>query len=409
MARWQRISALRLGLAGCIALAPLALQAATGPAVTGIVAPANDASTAVSNPAGLTRLRQPEWMGSLMSFYSTSEFETTASSVGGSSTDDTDGWMFIPSAYYVHPYNDDLTFGISLTVPAGVGQDPGNGTPGRYLLEEWSLGYVSLAPAAGYKFNEQLSLGAAINFNYAAYNYETAVFNGPGEVDGHMELSDGDFSIGFQIGLLYELSAKTRLGLTYRSSTDTEFSDTPELSGLTPAREALLNGGIRDTEIELKSEFPQIVAAGVYHEFPNGSSATVDLAWIDFSEFGLTEARLGGTAVETGETQYDDMWAGSIGYSWPVNQDWTMRVGAAYVSSGVDDGNRSFSFKLDRIIGAGVGAEYRWSADRLLSANLTYYDLGDAPVENDVPLLGTLSGEYSENYALGLDISLSWE
>lgn len=236
------------------------------------------------------------------------------------------------------------------------------------------------------------------------------MYNGPGQPDGHMELSDGDFSLGFQLGLLYELSAKTRMGLTYRSSTDTEFSDTPELSGLSPAREALLDGGIRDAEIDLESEFPQIVAAGVYHEFGNGYSGTMDVAWIDFSEFGLTEATLGNMAVETSEAQYDDMWAVSAGYGWPINEDWTMRAGVAYVSSGVEDENRSFTFRLDRIIGVGVGvgAEYRWGSDRVLGFNLTYYDLGDGPVSQDVPLLGTLSGEYDENYALGLDISLRW-
>jgi long-chain fatty acid transport protein len=316
--------------------------------------------------------------------------------------------LFIPSVYYARPYNEDITLGISLTVPAGVGQDPGNGTPGRYLLEEWTLGYVSLAPAVGYRVNEQLSLGAALNFNYAAYDYETAVFKGPGLPDGHMELSDGDFSFGFQLGLLYEVSPTTRFGLMYRSLSDCEFSDTPELSGLTPEREALLDQGIRGKEIGLESEFPQIVAAGAYHEFGNGRSATVDVAWIDFSEFGLTEATLNDTAVATKETQYDDMCAASVGYNWPVNEDWTMRVGVAYVSSGVEDENRSFTFRLDRIIGAGVGAEYRWGSDKALGVNLTYYDLGEAPVQNDLPLLGTLSGEYSDNYAIGFDINLRW-
>ena len=394
--------------AGLGLMGPMTLWAATGPAITGVVAPANDAGTAASNPAGLTRLHKSEWLFDLQSYFTESTSKTTADSIDASTTEDTSGSMFIPAAYYARPYNDKITFGLSLSVPAGVGSDPGSSTASRYLLEEWTLGYVSLAPAIGYRLNEQWSLGAAVNFNYAAYDYKTAVYNGPGEADGEMEYSDGDFGMGFQLGVLYELTETTRFGLMYRSSSKTEFSDTPDLSGLTPEREAMLEDGLRTKNIGLESEFPQVVAAGAYHEFANGASATVDVAWIDFSEFGLTTLTLDGTTVQTNATPYDDMWAGSVGYSWPVNPDWTMRVGAAYVSSGVDDQNRTFAFRLDRIIGAGVGAEYRWGTDRLVGINLTYYDLGDGPVENDVPLLGTLSAEYSDNYAIGLDISLRW-
>lgn len=70
--------------------------------------------------------------------------------------------------------------------------------------------------------------------------------------------------------------------------------------------------------------------------------------------------------------------------------------------------NRSFSFRLDRVIGAGAGAEYRWGEHRVLGVNLTYYDLGSAPVSAGIPLLGTLAGAFSSNYAIGLDLTRRW-
>ncbi len=63
--------------------------------------------------------------------------------------------------------------------------------------------------------------------NYALYDYQTAVFNGPGQPDGKMELRDGSFGVGFQLGMLYEFSSTTRFGLTYTSSTTSSFSSTP--------------------------------------------------------------------------------------------------------------------------------------------------------------------------------------
>ena len=236
--------------------------------MTGLFATADDSETAATNPAGLTRLHEAEWVGGLSAFYSASDFTTTAQSVGASLSNSNSSSLAIPSIYYAWPINSDITFGISLTVPSGLGSDPGDSTPARYLLEKWSLGYVSLTPAAGYRLTDKLSIGAGLNLNYALYDYQTAVFNGPGQPDGRMELRDGNFGVGYQLGMLYELSPLTRFGLSYGSSTTSTFSSTPTLSGLTPQREALLPAGIRSSQVTLTSEFPQHVGAGAWHELP---------------------------------------------------------------------------------------------------------------------------------------------
>jgi long-chain fatty acid transport protein len=406
-----RESLLSLGLYAAAVLAagmPLRVSAADGPAMTGLFASANDAETAATNPAGLTRLHRAEWVGGLSAFYSASDFTTTAQSSDGSFSNSSSASLAIPSIYYARPISSDLTFGISLTVPSGLGSDPGDSTPGRYLLEKWSLGYVSLTPAVGYRVTDKLSVGLGLNLNYALYDYQTAVFNGPGQPDGKMELRDGSFGVGYQLGILYELSPMTRFGLSYGSSTSSSFSSSPELSGLTPQREALLPAGIRSSQFTLESKFPQHVGAGAWHEFADNESATLDLLWVNFNQFGLSSATLGSNSIEVSNSRYNNIWGATAGMNWPPDAEWALRFGAAYASSGVDSENRSFALRLDRIWGAGVGTEYRWRTNRLVGANLTYYNLGNAPVSAAIPLLGTLSGEYSTNYAIGLDLTLRW-
>jgi long-chain fatty acid transport protein len=385
---------------------PLRAGATDGPAFSGLIASANDAVTAATNPAGLTRLHEAEWVGGVRAFYSSSDSTTTAQSVGRSLNNSSSSSLAIPSLYYARPFSDESTLGISLTVPSGFGSNPGSETPGRYLLTKWSLGYASLTPAAGYRLNERISFGAGVNFNYAVYDYQTAVFNGVGKPDGKMELRDSDFGLGFQLGALYELTSMTRFGLAYNSSSSSSFSSTPELSGLTSQREALLR--VRNKTIALKSKFPQRVVAGAWHEFADGKSVTLDVAWIDFSQFGLSSATVGTTSIPVTDAHYNNIWAASAGANWPLDEKWTLRFGAVYASSGVDTENRSFSFRLDRIAGAGVGADYRWSRNRVVGVNLTYYDLGSAPVNANIPLLGTLSTHFTSNYAIGLDVTLRW-
>jgi long-chain fatty acid transport protein len=144
---------------------PLNASATNGPAMSGLFATADDAETAATNPAGLTRLHEAEWVGGISAFYTASDFTTTAQSTGGSSSNSTNGSLAIPSLYYARPLSSNLNFGISLTVPSGLGSDPGDSTPGRYLLEKWTLGYVSLTPAAGYRLNESVSFGVGVNLN----------------------------------------------------------------------------------------------------------------------------------------------------------------------------------------------------------------------------------------------------
>lgn len=131
----------------------------------------------------------------------------------------------------------------------------------------------------------------------------------------------------------------------------------------------------------------------MYHEFPNRMSVTLDAAWVNFSQFGLTSATLGNTTLSTDNGRYQDMWAGTVGLRWPVNDRWSTQFGLAYVSSGVSDANRDFTLRLDRIWGAGTGAIYHWENNRELAVDLTYYNLGDAPVSIGVPLVGSLLDE----------------
>ena len=66
----------------------------------------------------------------------------------------------------------------------------------------------------------------------------------------------------------------------------------------------------------------------------------------------------------------------------------------------------------DRLPGLGlIGTrtrENRWGQDRIVGFNLNYFDLGDAPVENDIPLLGTIREVYTDRTAIGIGLSLRW-
>lgn len=391
------------------ALVAQSAAAATGPAMTGLTAQADSAMAGASNPAALARLPRTEWAAETLLFLSESTNETTADFAPGTAVEDNDGSLFVPFLYYGRPLNERWSVGASLTAPGGFGEDPGDSGPGRYLLKEWTLIYVALSPAAAYRVNEQFSVGASLNLTYTDFEYESAVFNPePGIGDGTMRIEADEFTYSLQFGLLWELSERTRLGLNYRSESESDLAATPEFSGLGPARQAALEEGRLGRRLEFETVLPQIVIAGVYHELGNGTALTLDVAWMEFSDFGMTEFKVGEDAVITSDQEFEDIWAASAGLSYPLGNRWTLKGGVAWTSEFIKDQNRTSSFRMDQIWGLGVGAEYRWGQDRIIGFNLNYFDLGDAPVENDIPLLGTIREVYTDRTAIGIGLSLRW-
>jgi len=374
----------RCGFLGA-GLGASAAALAVGPAFSGLFANANDAIEANSNPAALTRIEHPEWEGELLAFATPSneQYDATIGAQHFSASSQNTGSFAIPGVYYAKPWNERLGVGLSLYVPSGLGSDPGSDSIGRYLLEKWSLGLVSLSPAVGYRIDDKLSVGFAVNLNYTLYDYQAAVFNGPGQADGTMELKGGAFGAGFSAGLLYEQSPDTRYGLSYRSATSSTLNATPSLSGLTPQREQILAAaGFRNISVKMTSRFPQLVGAGAWHRFENGATASLDVSWIDFRQFGLTQLTLGNVSVQTDIDRCQATWMSTAGSDWPIDERWTAQFGAIYVTPPVSDQNRSLLLQLDRIWGLGAGAKYRWGGDKTLTANLNFYNLVRHPVNS---------------------------
>ena len=382
----------------------------SGPAQSGLFAPANNAMTAAANPAGLTRLERTEWLGQLVIFGSESTFETTSDSYPGVTVEEDDGSLFVPFVYYARPLNEKWTVGASFTAPGGFGEDLDDNSPGRYLVDEWNLIFLSLSPAAGYRVNDRFSVGGAVNINYTLYEFESAVFNPEPTIgDGRMEIDADDITVTFQMGLLYEFSPRTRVGFNYRTESDPSLSDTPSFNNLGPIRQAALDqAGILDQKLVFKTTMPRIVGAGIYHELENGTALTLDGLWLEFSEFGISEFRIGDNSISPTEQDFEDVWAFSTGVSYPLNKHWTIKGGFAYTTQFIKDQNRTQAFRMDQIWGVGGGAEYNWGKDKVLGLNLNYYDLGDGPVETDVPILGTLNGKFTERYAIGIDFTFRW-
>jgi len=375
------------------------------PGFSGLTALADSPDTAFWNPAGITRV--PESLElQLVTAYSSSDFEVEEATFSGGDPHKLDSTNFIPGVYYVKPLNEEWIYGLSVNVPSGFGSDYGTRWSGRYLSQESSLVFLAINNSLAYRWNEDLSLAAGIQVMYVSSESKTRVNNIGPRGDGRLKLDEEGVGAGFTLSSLYELSPETRFGITYRSETEVDLDGNPEFNNIDNIYLAALNDqGLLGQEIDVDFKVPQQVQLGLFHQLNERYSITADIFWIDMSTFGITSVSAGPDHVSV-ESTFKDAYLTSIGLGYRWDSKTQVSVGIGYMTSPVDDDDRTLYLPLDELWIFGVGVERELQNGDVITVNFEYIDIGDAPVDQEnSSLSGRVKGEYHNNYAALLDFS----
>ena len=390
-----------------------------GTAGAGRAALAGDASTAGTNPAGMTRLDRSQMLAAVQGLYVNSKFDTDLSGFGGGDGGNAGGFLPSGSLHYVHRVSDDFRLGVTAGAYFGLGVDYGDDWAGRYYTTEAELLTFGVNPGAGYRVNNWLSIGAGFSVLYATLDQKAAVNNSavPGQAglaDGKLEIEDDDVAYGFNLGLMLTPRADTRFGLTYRSEVDLEFKDAASLSNIGPVLQGLLNlSGLAGSKVDIDMTMPQVVMLSAYHQVTDRWAIMGNIGWQDWSAFGKQDLTLSSTTATsfTKDLGYDDTWHFALGTQYRFAEDWLWSVGAAYDSSPVDgDDQRTPDLPLDRQIRMGTGLQYDWNRDVTVGIAYEYLDAGEAEIDQEGgPLQGPLTGDYDPNAIHFFAVNLIWK
>ena len=293
---------------------------------------------------------------------------------------------------------------------AGFGADNGSSWAGRYYNNEFSLAFISLTPSVAYPVNDKLSLGLSVPIT-VSNSITTSAINSPvpNAPDGELEVESTDVSPSLNISSLYEFSQNTRIAFIYRAEAD--YDTDPDLEIKRYSLPANVIDTIEDAidSLEYNSNLPQSVSFGLFHQLDNGWQITVDAVWFEFSEFGVTEISIVGQDVVAPDSNFNDIYALSVGAQLPVKGDTTWRFGMVYLSEAVDDEDRTFSFALDRMFGIGVGRHKELGSGNAYDLNFNLIDTGEGPIDTGSdPVRGRVAGESDNHYAITVDFSFHW-
>ena len=359
-----------------------------GTAFAGRSSSADDASTVFGNPAGMARIKREQVSGGIALIHAKTDIDHASGSASGSNDGDMVPFIGAPMGYYVKPLDDNWSFGLGLYVPFGLVTDYERSFQGRYHGDRSEVRVITLQPTLSYRFNEQLSIGFGPTINRIDGELTSAIDNPvPGASDGKVEIKGDDTALGYNVGVLFEITPQTRFGLTYHSKVDYRLKGDTTVSG--PGFVIGSSAGTYDASLELTT--PESVDVSVTHELNADWTLYAGSTWTRWSRLEEIRANnkgvgglLAGNLSSISEPQsWHDTWAHAVGAAYKLNPQWTLRAGLAVDQSPTNNTDRSPRIPTgDRTI---VSLGTAWSPNDNVTIDLAYSYLmeDDAQIERD--------------------------
>uniref|UniRef100_A0A7V6CDC5 Membrane protein involved in aromatic hydrocarbon degradation n=1 Tax=Thermodesulfobacterium geofontis TaxID=1295609 RepID=A0A7V6CDC5_9BACT len=317
-----------------------------GNAYAGAAASAEDGSTIFYNPAGLTKLVKPEVSLGSHVIIPNAHFKNTGSigynpitgltyPLAGNNGGDAGVTAVVPNFYVSTPLNERLVLGLGINSPFGLQTEYDKNWVGRYHAIKSKLITINLNPTIAYKVTPKFSLGLGINFQWAEAELTNALnpiaFVRFGDIttqDGFAKLKGDDWSFNWNAGLLYELSEKTRFGLSYRAKLTHVFRGEVNFSNI-PSNSTNV---FKKDDAKARLNLPPMLSFSGLHKINKKWTILADVTWTGWSRF--EELRIKYNTLIIGDTvittKWEDAFRYSLGLTYQPNSKWTFRTGIAY-------------------------------------------------------------------------------
>ncbi|MCW8331222.1 outer membrane protein transport protein [Photobacterium sp. SDRW27] len=325
-------------------------QSATGlgRAFAGDAVIADNASVAARNPAAMALFKEANlslgfnYIATDVSIkegtYNQPSLITNGSEVLGlesnqydiSGTDDIGGNSFVPNLHLVVPINDQWAWGISAYSNFGTATEFEDDFAASIFGGKTSVKSMNLGTSLSYRLNESLSVGAGLDIIYGVgdlkrdFDAEACLAIGGKKAlcsdikENVIDVEASGFALGWNAGVVYEVNENHRFGLSYR------FSPTVEAKGDVKA-------GTNEAD-SMDLPLPDMAEFSGYHRLTDKFAAHYSLQWVEWSAFDTLHI-----AGLDKEYQWKDAGHISIGGTYYLNNDWTLRAGYMYDISATDE------------------------------------------------------------------------
>ena len=368
-----------------------------------------DASTATANPAAMTRLDRSQMEAGIMGLYVDSQFNVKNSSNGDNGGGNAGYFSPVPTLNYVHSVSPDLKLGLGVGSYFGLGLNYSNEWAGKYYVQNASITTLAFNPTIGYKIAPWLSIGGGVSVVEGKLSERVAVNTLLEPGDGRLKYDASDVGYGYNLGVLFELSPQTRVGVTYVSQVELEFKDDLRFKNLegTGLGAALRLSGLLDSQLKIDMTIPAQLSVGAYHALTDKLALVGTVNWQNWSKFGQPEIAVADSNTVTADLDYKDTYHAGIGAYYRVAEPWLLMVGFGYDTSPTSSSSeRSPVLPLGATFTYAAGVQYDWNKDFSVGAAYALIDAGSAKVNRSGgPLKGDLEGEYDTNFIHAVNLN----
>ncbi|KRE08300.1 hypothetical protein ASE61_01480 [Bosea sp. Root670] len=281
-----------------------------------------------------------------------------------------DGAM-IPASASAWQLTDRLWVGMTTGAPYGLRSKPENQVHAAQVYgRSAKVTTINVSPTVGYKVNDWLSVGAALQVQYLSAKLKQAGGLGPAASPVILEGDTIDF--GYRLGVTLTPFEGTNIGVAYRSA----IRQTLEGSLATPTPI------LARFPVKANLNLPDSVVVGVSQVINDQWQVHAGVEWTNWSRFRNIPIvnELNGRPQTSLNFQYDDAWFFSGGVEYKYSKDLTLRAGIGYEMSAVNDRNRTIYISDNDRLWLSAGASYQITDRIKLDLGYTYIDVKKASV-----------------------------
>lgn len=305
----------------------------------------------------------------------------------------------VPASYHAYRLNSRTVVGLAINSPFGLANEFDSPTwAGQQHGRSGKIFTVNFNPNVSYNLLPDLAIAAGAQIQYAQVQFKSnpsAPGAGALPSQSNIGFDVDDVGFGGTLGLLWSPAAGTSVGLGYRSTVThnlegTWFKADNQINVGAPVRFAYANAGLK-AEITL----PEMVTLSLRQSLSSSTRLLGTVEWTRWSrltsvDFVATTAGggPGATAIGPGQTvsrfdfNWHDGWLFSLGGEWDYSSALTLRAGAGYELSPIQNANERFTLitDSDRTWLSG-GLSYKVTSSATVDLGYSHIFFADAPID----------------------------
>ncbi|MGA2242367.1 MAG: outer membrane protein transport protein [Verrucomicrobiota bacterium] len=244
------------------------------------VATADNPSAIYYNPAGITQLGGNNLRGGLYGIYLDQKYSPPDGvDNSGQTYHNSDNLAAVPQVFYTYvPEDFPLSFGLGVYAPYGGKTSWPQDTGFRAVALNGKLTYVTINPVMAWRILPSLSIAAGPMVNYVDMYLEQGM-QGNVSPPNYFRFTGNGWSVGYNLGALWQPIEKISLGATFRSPAKVTLDGQTEVQLRPPSAQS---------PAQMDLTFPLNAALGISYRPTPKWNIEFDADYTDWSSFGST-------------------------------------------------------------------------------------------------------------------------